>query len=60
MKIQNEREKRDVEKLCAEDDELKALQGKIKAAYSVLWLWLHCKHRQLCDNEDVQKTILSL
>ena len=33
MKISDERKKREVAKICAESDELKELQNKIKAAY---------------------------
>ena len=32
-KIMDERRKREVEKLCGESDELRELQGKIRAAY---------------------------
>jgi len=33
MKIVDEKKKREIEKVCAESDELKELQAKIKAAY---------------------------
>ena len=33
MKITDEKRKREVEKVCVESDELKELQGKIRAAY---------------------------
>lgn len=33
MKITDEKKKREIEKICAESDELKELQSKIKAAY---------------------------
>lgn len=33
MKMEKEKQARIVEKICAESDELKALQDKIKAAY---------------------------
>ena len=33
LKIIDERKKRDMEKICAESDELKELQAKIKSAY---------------------------
>jgi hypothetical protein len=33
MKIVDEKKKREIEKICAESDELKELQMKIKAAY---------------------------
>lgn len=33
MKIDNDKKKREVEKICGESDELKELQAKIKAAY---------------------------
>ena len=33
QKVVDERRRREVEKLCGESDELKELQGKIKAAY---------------------------
>ena len=33
MKHDDERKRREVEKICAESDELKELQAKIKAAY---------------------------
>jgi hypothetical protein len=33
MKITDEKKKREIEKICAESDELKELQAKIKAAY---------------------------
>lgn len=33
MKITDEKKKREVEKVCMESDELKELQGKIRAAY---------------------------
>jgi hypothetical protein len=33
MKIVDEKKKREIEKVCAESDELKDLQAKIKAAY---------------------------
>ena len=33
MKITDEKKKREIEKLCAESDELKELQAKIKSAY---------------------------
>jgi len=32
-KVMDERRKREVEKLCGESDELRELQGKIRAAY---------------------------
>ena len=33
MRIEDERRKRELTKICAESDELKELQNKIKAAY---------------------------
>ena len=33
QKIEDERKRREIEKLCSESDELKLLQDKIKAAY---------------------------
>jgi len=33
MKIVDEKKKREIEKICAESDELKELQAKIKSAY---------------------------
>lgn len=33
MKVDDERKRREIEKLCSESDELKLLQDKIKAAY---------------------------
>lgn len=33
LKIVDEKKKREIEKICAESDELKELQAKIKAAY---------------------------
>ena len=33
MKIDRERQQRDIEKICSESEELKDLQAKIKAAY---------------------------
>lgn len=33
MKIDQEKRKREIEKICGESDELKELQAKIKAAY---------------------------
>ena len=33
QKIVDERRRREIEKLCADSDELKELQAKIKAAY---------------------------
>lgn len=33
MSIQDERKRREIQKICAESDELKELQAKIKAAY---------------------------
>ena len=33
QKVVDERRRREIEKLCADSDELKELQGKIKAAY---------------------------
>jgi hypothetical protein len=33
MKIVDEKKKREIEKVCAESEELKELQAKIKAAY---------------------------
>lgn len=33
QKIMDERRRREIEKLCGESDELRELQGKIKAAY---------------------------
>ena len=33
MKITDEKKKREIEKICAESDELKELQAKIKSAY---------------------------
>jgi len=33
MKIDQDKKKREIEKICGESDELKELQAKIKAAY---------------------------
>jgi hypothetical protein len=33
MKMQREKQNREVQKICGESDELKELQAKIKAAY---------------------------
>ena len=33
MRIEDERRKREIEKICGESEELKELQNKIKAAY---------------------------
>lgn len=33
MSITDERKKREIQKICADSDELKELQAKIKAAY---------------------------
>ena len=49
----DERKRREVEKLCSESDELKALQDKIKAAYLNKERNQQITEKQYRDQDDV-------
>ena len=53
QKVMDERKKREVEKLCSESDELKALQDKIKAAYLNKERNQQISEKQYRDQEDI-------
>lgn len=49
----DERKRREVEKLCSESDELKALQDKIKAAYLNKERNQQITEKQYRDQDDI-------
>lgn len=51
----DERKRREVEKLCSESDELKALQDKIKAAYLNKERNQQITEKQYRDQDDIEQ-----